>query len=300
MSLQFKLSQLMRWDFKKLIFVIGTLAITFAISVSASAALPNQRTDLKILLLSANDAEPTTAGWEAQFKSEGVPYDKIVLLPDHTPFTSKTFAGTTPEGDPHAKYQAVVIATGGLVDMNSEGNFVSAFSPEEWTALNNYEATYGIRQVTGFTFPNPGIGLNWPFASGDISGMVAGLTAQGATIFPNLKGPILIDQWTWGFLATPSDPANYTSLVDGDDGASLVGIYKDPNNGREEMVLSVDSNQRANGCGSCRLSTLPIDLCFVFGYWRVYHYNDAQKDGDDFWNRLSSYGSAGCCGNEFS
>ena len=77
----------------KKITALAALAVaTFVIAVSpASAALPNQRTDLKVLLLSANGAEPTTGAWEAALKREGVPYEKKIAANDEA-YTAETFA----------------------------------------------------------------------------------------------------------------------------------------------------------------------------------------------------------------
>ncbi len=63
------------------------------VAASASAALPNQRTDLKVLLLSATGTEPSTSAWEAALKREGVPFEKRVATNDD-PYTATTFADT--------------------------------------------------------------------------------------------------------------------------------------------------------------------------------------------------------------
>ena len=41
------------------------VAIFLMVASAASAAMPNQRTDLKVLLLSATGTEPSTSAWEA-------------------------------------------------------------------------------------------------------------------------------------------------------------------------------------------------------------------------------------------
>jgi hypothetical protein len=226
----------------KKITALAALAVAVCVAVSpASAALPNQRTDLKVLLLSANGAEPTTAAWEAALKREGVPYENKVAASDE-PYTAGTFAETLADGTPHARYQAVIVATGGLVYADEAGNWGSALSSDEWAALADFESRYGIRQVTAFTWPSAEYGLNSPTVSGDLSGVIGKLTTAGTTVFPYLKGHVPIDRSSYGYQATPATGANFKTLVSGPNGSALLGINTRPD-GREEMVSTVDANQ---------------------------------------------------------
>jgi hypothetical protein len=226
----------------KKLTVLATLAIAvFLVAVSsASAALPNQRTDLKVLLLAATGTEPTTGAWEAALKREGVPYDKKIATADE-PYTAETFATTMEDGTPRAKYQAVILATGGLPYADENGNWGSALGSEEWAALADFESRYGIRQIVAFTWPSAEYGLNSPTVSGELAGVTGRLTAAGATVFPYLKGPVPIDTNTYGYQATPATGANFKPLVSGPNGSALVGINTRPD-GREEMVSTVDGN----------------------------------------------------------
>jgi hypothetical protein len=215
------------------------VAIFLMVASAASAAMPNQRTDLKVLLLSATGTEPSTSAWEAALKREGVPFVKKVATNDE-PYTASTFADTV-AGAPRAKYQAVIVATGGLV-YEDNGTYPSALSTEEWAALADFEVKYGIRQVTGFVYPSAEYGLNTPTVSGELGGTVGKLTAAGLTTFPYLKGDVPIDQYTWGYQATPATGANFKTLVTGPGGSALVGINTRAD-GRQEMVSTFDSNQ---------------------------------------------------------
>ncbi len=215
------------------------VAIFLMVPSAASAAMPNQRTDLKVLLLSANGTEPSTSAWEAAMKREGVPYEKKIATNDE-PYTASTFADTV-DGAPRAKYEAVIVATGGLV-YESNGTYPSALSTEEWAALADFEVKYGIRQVTGVVYPSAEYGLNTPTVSGELGGVVGKLTAQGLTTFPYLKGNVPIDQYTWGYQATPATGSKFKTLVTGPGNSALVGINTRPD-GREEMVSTFDSNQ---------------------------------------------------------
>jgi hypothetical protein len=227
---------------KKLTALTALAVALLVVAVSpASAALPNQRTDLKVLVLSATGTEPTTGAWEAALKREGVPYEKKIATADE-PYTAETFADTLADGTPHAKYQAVILATGGLPYADENGNWGSALSSDEWAALADFESRYGIRQIVAFTWPSTEYGLNSPTVSGDLTGVTGKLTSAGATTFPYLKGQVPIDKQTYGYQATPATGANFKTLVSGPNGSALVGINTRPD-GREEMVSTVDANQ---------------------------------------------------------
>jgi hypothetical protein len=220
--------------------LMASIAISLVLVSAASAALPNQRTELRVLLLSATGNEPTTGAWEAELQREGVPYDKKVAVAD-APYAANTFADTLADGTPHAKYQAVIVAIGGLVYQNDAGNYVSALSSDEWAALADFEARYGIRQITAFTYPTPEYGLNTPTVSGDLGGVTGNLTSAGQVVFPYLKGQVPIDNGAYGYQAQPVAGANFQTLVSGPNGSALVGINNRPDGG-QELVETVDSN----------------------------------------------------------
>lgn len=215
------------------------VAIFLMVASAASAALPNQRTDLKVLLLAATGNEPSTAAWEAALKREGVPFEKKIATQDE-PYTASTFADTV-NGAPRAKYQAVIVATGGLV-YEDNGSYPSALSTDEWAALADFEVKYGIRQITGFVYPSAEYGLNTPTVSGELGGITGKLTTAGLATFPYLKGNVPIDQYTWGYQATPATGAKFKTLLSGPNNSALVGINTRAD-GREEMVITFDSNQ---------------------------------------------------------
>jgi hypothetical protein len=226
---------------KKLIIIATAIAAIAIAFVASASAAPNQRVDLKVLLLTATGNEPTAGSWESTLKSEGVPYEKKVASADD-PYTDDTFSDTLADGTPHAKYQAVIIATGGLYYSNPDGLWVSALSSEEWTALQSFEVKFGIRQITAFAYPTPEYGLNYPTTAGDMDGTTASLTASGKLAFPYLKGPVKIDSGAYGYQSTPIDATKFDTLVSGPDNSSLLGIAKQAD-GREEMVSTVDANQ---------------------------------------------------------
>lgn len=219
-----------------MVTIAGVLA---AAAVPAAAVTP--RIDLRVLLLGATGDEPSFAAWQAQLRREGVPFDALVARPGHAPITAATLSTTRPDGTPEARYQAVIVATGGL-PICSGATCVSALSAAEWSALQSFEQAFNVRQLTAYTFPGAAYGLNAPTFSGELGGQVGTLTARGAQLFPYLRGPVEIAAGTFGYHATPAAGAAFETLVSGPGGAALVGTLTHPD-GREEMVQTFDGNQ---------------------------------------------------------
>jgi hypothetical protein len=234
--------------------ILAAVLLCVSLASVASGALapqPGQRIDLRVLLIGATGAEPTFGGWKAALTREGVPFDAKVADAE-APFTDATFADYA---NRHAKYEAVILATGDLVHQvanpNGTVSFPSALADSEWTALAKFEQTFGVRQISDATFPSPVHGLNAPTNTGEQGGNTGTLTAAGLQVFPYLKGPVPIDNPSatavdaFGYQATPAPqvaPAAFQTLVTGPNGSSYLGVYTHPD-GREEMVSTVDSNE---------------------------------------------------------
>ena len=219
------------------VIVLAACCLLLALaSASASAA---QRIDMRVLLLGASGTEPTFQAWEAQLRREGVPYDEIVARRGHTPIRAETLSRTE-GGIEEARYQAIVVAVGNLPVC--EETCVSALSSEEWAAIAEYERTFHVRQISQYVYPAPEFGLNWPSSGGPFEGVSARLTAAGESVFPYLRGPVSIGSGTWGYLSTPLEAGNFTTLVtDGGGSDALLGVYRHAE-GREEMVGTFDEN----------------------------------------------------------
>jgi hypothetical protein len=209
--------------------------------VGVSGASAAQRIDLKVLLLGASGSEPSFQAWQAQLRREGVPFDQLVATPGHAPITAATLAQTLAGGVQEAKYQAVIVATGGLPRCDENG-CASSLSAEEWAALQAYEQTFHVRQLTAYTYPGADYGLNAPSFAGPLDGQDATLTAAGQAAFPYLQGTVTVDVGTYGYEAAPLDPATFTTLLSGPSGDALLGVFTHPD-GREEMVQTFDGNQ---------------------------------------------------------
>ena len=216
---------------------------TTPVTTASTSTAPGQRIDLKVLLLGGTGAEPSYLAWKAELQREGVPFEAIAATPGHAPITAASLSDTLPGGIQEGKYQAVILATGGLVVC--EATCASALSSSEWSALESYEQTFNVRQISAYVYPGSTYGLNSPTVSGPLDGSVGSLTPDGSMAFPYLNGPVKIDTGTYGYQATPlatqATGASFDTLLTGPSGSALVGVYTHPN-GTQELVQSFDGN----------------------------------------------------------
>src|SRR5215469_9927619 len=222
---------LTRWLGACLAAVLATAGLA-AVGVGGKASAATAPTlDLNVLLIADGNASPETSAWEAALTGEGVP-DAAVgpsgTAPNETVTLPTLSSGST------GNFNAVVI-TGSPTD----------FASGQLTALDSYESSFGVRQVDGYMFPNPNLGVT-DATSGDVSNTTGTLTAAGLTAFPELKGPIPIDSGTFGYGATVNAGAPYTSLVNNAAGNTMGGVYvhpgTDPQAGVSELSLFFDYN----------------------------------------------------------
>ncbi|MGO9878544.1 MAG: Ig-like domain repeat protein [Acidimicrobiales bacterium] len=231
------------------LLVAAPLASSVGASPASATTSPTS-TALRVLLIGASD--PTTAAWQAALGNEGVPYTEV---------GASTTAGLgnwtvklpalTATGDPsQGLFNGVVIA-----DMAAD------FAPDELSALFAYESSFGVRQIDGYSYPSPSIGLT-EAASGVLDGTGATLTSAGLSTFPALKGPVPFDTGTYGYPATVATGlpagASETPLLEADPGTQvggvtvsddvLMGIYQhpnstsDPQSGVAELTIGFDYN----------------------------------------------------------
>ncbi len=224
-----------------IVAALFALAAVPVVAHGAGGAKPGQRIDLKVLLVTATGNEPGFAAWKADLDREGVPYDTIVADDADGTITDAKLADYAAN---RAYYESVILTDGDLahaVTVGSATTYESALTDAEWASLAKFESTFGVRQLSDATQPWDKHGLNFATVTGEQSG-TATLTAAGQTVFPYLQGPVPIDA-TFGYQATPANPGNFQTLLTGPAGSSYLGVYTHPDDGREEMVMTVSSNQ---------------------------------------------------------
>jgi len=267
-----------------LISVIAALALTAAASASAA-----QRIDMKVLLLGTSATEPDFVSWQSALQREGVPFETIITSAGHTPITAATLSDTLANGTPEGKYQGVIVSVGNLPVCTA--TCVSTLSQTEWAALEEYEQTFNVRQITGDVFPGANLGLNSPTVSGEFAkGAQGTLTTEGKTVFPYLKGAVPMDTGTYGYEATPlttqATGASFHTLVSGPGSSALVGIYTAPS-GIQEMAETFDQNQNQLQAELLRHGALNwVTRGVYFGDQRNYLETDIDDNflPDDTWS----------------
>jgi hypothetical protein len=220
-----------------LILVAGCLAITAIPSLAggpaagqASAATTAQQIGMKVLLITDSTDDTTASGiayadWVNTLQREGVPYDTW-LTSSAMPVLSSTAA----DGTEVANYEGVVAATSGAMGMTTA----------QWTALQTFEQHFSVRQITAYAVPSSDYGLTAanPVASYSGDTEAPTLTSAGSAVFPYLK-KVDLDTGTFGYKGT-AGPEDQT-LISGNDGSSLLGIYTTPD-GRQTMYQTFNEN----------------------------------------------------------
>jgi hypothetical protein len=199
-------------------------------AVPAAAATP-PALNLKVLLIGEGPNDPTSGAWQAALTSEGVPYTLVTASgtsPSETVSLPALSSGTT------GNYNAVVIA-------DSPNDYAAG----QLSTLFSYESTFGVRQIDGYMFPSPALGIT-EVTGGALDGTTATLTAAGQAAFPALKGPIPFDTGTFGYGVTVNTGAPYTPFITNTAGNVMAGVYQHPNGdpqaGVSELALNFDYN----------------------------------------------------------
>ncbi len=187
---------------------------------------------MQVLVISADGTEPSFGALMAALDQFGIPAHAFIVRRDGPLTPEKLIQGAT------ARYYAVMLATSTLPYWNGAA-YASAFGPNDWQTLANFEAQFHIRQVTMYTYPSPEHGFHLPSSSG--MGAKSGhLTPEGRRIFTylNPKADIPIrNAWLYRARAT----LDAVPLVITPDGDALAVIKTYPD-GRENLAFAMDSN----------------------------------------------------------
>jgi len=166
-----------------------------AAGTAASAASP-PTLDLKILLIGTGSSDVTTAAWESALTSEGVPYTEVTASGD---LGSETVTLPTLSSGNTGNFNGVVFA-----------DSPTYFASGQLTALDTYESTFGVRQVDGYMFPDPALGVT-EVTGGALDGTTGTLNTAGLTTFPELKGPVPFDTGSFDAVLCAHDGACWAS-----------------------------------------------------------------------------------------
>ncbi|QYJ15722.1 hypothetical protein Rxycam_01550 [Rubrobacter xylanophilus DSM 9941] len=190
--------------------------------------------DLRLLVLSADGEESTLPAIRQTLDYLGTPYS-VYVASEEPPLTRERLA----EGC-HGFYQGVILASGNLsYTPSGEERPRSALSEEEWEALREYEADFGVRRLAWYAYPQPEYGLGPPEASGD-EPVRGRLTERGHELFGylNPETPVAIRD-AFVYRSRPAEDA-IPLLTDG-EGHALAVIADHPG-GRQTLALTFSSN----------------------------------------------------------
>ena len=152
----------------------STLLAISSVAPATAVASP-YRVDLRVLLL--DDNSPWVDAIESQMVVEGVPYTAVTL----GSATRATITDAYLSSGNEAFFQAVI----------GPDYTMPGLTPAELSTLRAYEAKFSVREVDGYQWANPAVGLNYAAVLGDITGTVATVTAAGrADAFAYLNGPV--------------------------------------------------------------------------------------------------------------
>lgn len=172
----------------------------------------------------------------------GLPYD--VFVATQRPLTPADLVDGT-----MGRYQAIILETGALIYYDAQqASYVSAFDATEWQTLWNYEAQFGVRQVTWYTYPfgtsdtfNYGLTPDPGYADTQVVPLNASLTPDGKSVFPYLNGdsPITFKS-AWVYLPKIADPATTMPLLTTSDGSVIASVHR-YTDGRENLAVTADN-----------------------------------------------------------
>jgi hypothetical protein len=196
--------------------------------------------DLKVLVLSADGSEVDLPAIEQELNFLGTPY--TVYMSTKTP--NGLTEALLDDGACHAFYNGVILTNGDLAYTNGS-QWMSGLSQTEWTTLWSFEAKFGIRAVSWYTFPNADFGFqnNATAISTDTTPYTGTFTAAGKAIFPYLNtNQAFSIQHAYTYLDAPATDGSTSPLISDAQGNALAAIHT-YTDGRQILAMTFDSNQ---------------------------------------------------------
>ncbi len=204
----------------------------------ATTPVPNATYNARILVISADGAEADLPAIRQSLDYVGAPYDVYTATLTPNGLTASRLYTST-----NGFYQGVILTTSSL-GISDGGAYRSALSPQEWQTLWNYEAIFGVRQVSWYTYPTPDYGFTGTPTPIDTtpprSPLNGTLTTAGRIIFPYLNplGQISI-KYSYTYRASAAVSNTTTLISSSNRPLALIKTYPD---GRENLAMTFDSS----------------------------------------------------------
>lgn len=204
------------------------------------APIASPSLDARLLVVSADGHEPALAGIRQTLDYLGAPYTVWIATEHVGGLTAAALA----EGSV-GRFQGVILTSGALIHSPDGVTWTSALSPAEWQALWDYEAAFGVRQVTLYTWPTADFGFGAATGQDTSAAPVtATLTTAGTLVFSAMNTLARVPvRGVYAYLAPPATGAGVTPLLVDADGHALA-VLKTWSDGRQNIALTFDSNAR--------------------------------------------------------
>lgn len=194
--------------------------------------------DMRLLVIAADGNEPDLAVIRQTLDYLGTPYQVYIATQSPGRLTPDVLS----RGD-HAFYQGIILTTGNLAYLHGS-EWICALSPDELRTLRAFEARFGIRQLTWYTYPTPEYGFETPAAGVDTTSepIRAGFTPAGRSLFSYVNTAYdLPIQGVYAYLAPPLVDEGVVPLLQDVAGNALALVRTDAD-GRQNLALTFDSN----------------------------------------------------------
>jgi hypothetical protein len=190
---------------------------------------------LKLLLITATSDETGFDAMKTFLGRIGVPFD--VLVASTETLCAEKLESATSLGN----YQGIILTTNNLAYFDGT-NWASAFAPEEWQMLADYERVYRARQVTLYTYPDGNnTGLTYTgYADTSSAPLSVSLTTAGQSVFNALNPSATIQiRSAWTYLAQAVDGA--IPLITTAAGQVIAATHTS-SDGRENLATTTAHN----------------------------------------------------------
>ncbi|WP_407543217.1 hypothetical protein Q0M94_24705 (plasmid) [Deinococcus radiomollis] len=216
-----------------------------ALSAQAITANPNL-VALRLLIITAGSGDPNLDASKSMLDQAGAAYD--VFDATATPLTESTLKSANGSG----RYEGIILTNNSLVFQNSSGGYQSAFTPDQWATLWQYEQIYQVRQLSMYTFPSAypeDYGLR--YINGSASASADIIPVVGQTVTSDLRsGAIIKVRNAYNYPASALSSSQWSAAgltsvqpVLSDSNGRVFAATSTTTSGRERLALTMAHNQ---------------------------------------------------------
>ncbi|HEY7375391.1 MAG TPA: hypothetical protein VIF57_24750, partial [Polyangia bacterium] len=194
---------------------------------TAMAPADNVTLDARLLVITANGSSSAFAAITSTLQYLGTPFDTLNAS-SGPPLTADVLA----TGD-SGRYYGIILDSGDLAVGSASG-----FTDDEWMALAQYEARFGVRRAVLYASPSAAYGLQLTAGvDASTAPVSAQCTSAGSAVFvgANCAVPVSIAQG-WAYGSQPADA--YTLPLLADAAGNVYAATRTYPDGREALVLT--------------------------------------------------------------